>query len=298
MRRPSVGASPPHGMIRTQTPGLTSAEHRHARGVSRSKGHTVARSQHSHTGSLFHNSDAGSDYSFGLSHSVPRQSTPPPVPRVPEGFGGSVARIDTPPSSDVEEKIVLDPRTPSEFALHAVFIRFAASAEDKIEKFLKEPLERESSLAKFMGPGVDPNFDDLLQSLGRIAIKSTKPVVDSIMRWRKTQVENVSGDIIRYHSSSITPYGRVTRPQEMINILNERKNLASIYIMCRALIIVVRSIPKDALSDAMGHNLEDMTFDQLKRPDLKLLATSSNHRVNADLYASLLGALSTTRYFL
>ena len=80
------------------------------------------------------------------------------------------------------------------------------------------------------------------------------------MRWRKTQVENVSGDIIRYHSSSITPYGRVTRPQEMINILNERKNLASIYIMCRALIIVVRSIPKDALSDAMGHNLEDMTF--------------------------------------
>lgn len=296
VRRPSVNASPPHAFPRPPTPGSTSAEHRHARGTSKSRGHSAMRSQHSHTGSLFHNSDGGSDYSFGLSHSVPRQSTPPPVPRVPEGLGGSVARIDTPSSSDAEERMVLDPRTPSEFALHAVFIRFAASVEDKIEKFLKEPLEREPSLNEFMGQGVDSTLDDLLQSLGRIAIKTTKPVIDSIMRWRKSQVENVSGDIIRYHSSSSTPYSRLIRPQEMISILNERKNLAGIYIMCRALIVVVQSIPRDALSESMGHKLEDMTFDQFKRPDIKLLSSSSNHRVNADLYALLLGALSNTRY--
>lgn len=295
VRRPSVAVSPPHAHPRPPTPGSSTAEHRHARAMSKSRGHASARSQHSHSGSVFHNSDAGSDFSFGLSHSIQRQSTPPPVPRVPNEYGGSALRNDASPSSDIEERVEIDPRTPSDFALHAVFMRFAACAEDKINRFLTEPLEREPSLNDFMGPRVDTDFDDLLRSLGRIAVKSTKPVVDSIMRWRKSQVEKVSGDIIRDHSSTSSSYGRLMRPQEIINILNERKNLASIYIMCRALVVVVQSIPRDALVESVGHNLEDMTFEQFKRPDLKLLASSSNHRINADLYASLLGGLSNNR---
>ncbi|KAG2352186.1 hypothetical protein BDR07DRAFT_1439054, partial [Suillus spraguei] len=38
--------------------------------------------------------------------------------------------------------------------------------------------------------------------------------------------------------------------------------------------------------------LEETTFKQFKRPDLKLLAWSANHRLNAELYAMLLGHLA------
>lgn len=91
------------------------------------KGHGYSKSQHSHTGSIFHASDGGSDYGH----------SPPPVPRVPTTFS-NFYQDDTPPLTDFEEdKVVMDPKTPSDYALHAVFIRFAASAEEKIDFFLR-----------------------------------------------------------------------------------------------------------------------------------------------------------------
>ena len=188
----------------------------------------------------------------------------------------------------------MDPRTPSEYALHAIFIQFAAMAEHKIERFLKEPIERDPSLIDFFGPQVDTKFDDLLVSLGQIAMKTTKPVVDSIMRWRRSQQESVSGNLVMVHSSS-SSYARSTGPKEIVNILNERKSLASIYIMCRALITVVQTVTKDAFGDSLAFNLEETTFDQFKRPNLKVLTSSHNHTINADLYATLLGRLSKHR---
>ena len=123
IRRPSVSAgpaaSPPHAhpSIRPSTPGSSSTDYRHVRAPSNRA--RTQRAQHSHSGALFHASDNGVEA--------------PPIPRVPFG------RNDTPPLSDTEEKIVMDPRTPSEFALHAVFISFAQAAEVKIVRFLKEP---------------------------------------------------------------------------------------------------------------------------------------------------------------
>lgn len=38
-----------------------------------------------------------------------------------------------------EDKIIVDARTPSDFALHAVFIRFAASAEQLIHDYVHQP---------------------------------------------------------------------------------------------------------------------------------------------------------------
>lgn len=145
-----------------------------------------------------------------------------------------------------------------------------------------------------MGPGVDPQFDDILDSLGKIAQKHTKPVVDSIMRWRRSQTENVGSDVIRTHTQSPSP-SRVRIP-DVPGLLNERKSLASIYVMCRALIAVLQSISKDALGETMGYSLEETTFEQFRKPDLKLLAQSANHRANADLYATLLGHISNVRY--
>jgi Cell morphogenesis N-terminal len=66
--------------------------------------------------------------------------------------------------------------------------------------------------------------------------------------------------------------------------------------MCRALIVVMQSLSKDALGESIGFNLEETTFEQFRRPDLKLLSQSSNHRTNAELYANLLGYLANSRF--
>ena len=113
------------------------------------------------------------------------------------------------------------------------------------------------------------------------------------MRWRKSQQEGVSDDIIQEHLRR----GAVStqRHADLTKRLSERKDIATIYIMCRALIEVVQMLPKDGLKEPVGMSLEEMVFDQFRRPDLKLLATCPNHRHNADLFAKLLGKLASLR---
>ncbi|OCH93344.1 hypothetical protein OBBRIDRAFT_885610 [Obba rivulosa] len=289
-RRPSVQASPPH--FRPSTP--ASGDYRTRNTPSKSKTHSYARSQHSHSGSIFHSSDTGSDHGHGYSYTA--SSSPPPVPPMPHMFGRLGHRDDMQSLSDLEDKINMDPRTPSDYALHAIFIRFAASAESHVEDFLQQPLDRDPQLVDFMGPGVDPKLDELLLSLGKIAEKHAKPVVDSVMRWRKCQNDPVSGELYRIHASQSSATVRALRSQDVQAILNERKSLAAIYIMCRALVAATQSISKDALGEAVGHSLEELTFEQFKRPDAKILTQSANHRANAELYATLLGNLANVRF--
>lgn len=149
-----------------------------------------------------------------------------------------------------------------------------------------------------MGPGVDPKFDELLLSLGKIAQKNTKSVVDSVMRWRNLQFDSVPANIIRAHTTQSPGLNRSAssnRPPDASYVLNERKSLTAIYITCRTLISVLQSIGKDALGESMGGHLEDTTFKQFREPDLKLLTQSANHRINAELYATLLGHIASIR---
>ncbi|KZT10303.1 uncharacterized protein LAESUDRAFT_755809 [Laetiporus sulphureus 93-53] len=285
--QPSMQASPPN--FRPSTPG--SADFRGRSMPSRMKEHKYGRSQHSHSSSAFHSSDGGSDAGYHMT-----SSSPPPVPRMPHGFGGVTHRDESRSLSDLEDKINMEPRTPSDYALHAIFIRFAASAEMRIDEFLRQPLEREPALSGLIGPGVDPKLDELLLSLGKIAQKHGKQVIDSIIRWRKSQNESVSTEMQQYHLLQATTSARGARPQDILSILNERKSLASIYIMCRALIAATENATKDGLNDSTGHSLEELTFEQFKKPDIKSLTASANHRSNAELYAILLGQIAKVRF--
>ena len=42
------------------------------------------------------------------------------------------------------------------------------------------------------GPGVDPQFDRLLWTLGNIARHKPKPLIDTIMYWRKCKGEQAN----------------------------------------------------------------------------------------------------------
>jgi hypothetical protein len=130
--RPSVHTSPPN--VRPSTP---ASGEKSRNGLTKSNRHAYSKSQHSHSGSIFHNSDPGSDHGHGIPY-VPSLSPPPvpPVPRVPFAFAAQSSREDL---TIYEDKLVVDARTPSDFALHAIFIRFAARAEQLIEDYVQQP---------------------------------------------------------------------------------------------------------------------------------------------------------------
>lgn len=90
-------------------------------------------------------------------------------------------------------------------------------------------------MTNHLGLGVDSIFDETLNSLGIISQRHAKQVIDSILRWRRTQLESVGPDLVGYHMSN-----PALPPNEISGLLNERKSLSSIYIMCRALISVAR----------------------------------------------------------
>jgi hypothetical protein len=128
-------ASPPYP--RPPTPG-SSGDIKPTKIAIKSRSHGYSKSHHSQSGSIFNHSDAGSD-----GHGYPFSSSPPPVPRVPNALGCNIDRAETPPIADFEkdkERGTTDPKTPSAYAFHAIFMRFAASAESKIDAFLRHNL--------------------------------------------------------------------------------------------------------------------------------------------------------------
>ncbi|CAE6486332.1 unnamed protein product [Rhizoctonia solani] len=246
-----------------------------------------------------------------------------PIPRPPRRATTPHENVDTTP----------DPKTPAEYALHAVFLRFVTEVEQKMSAFLKEPLHSEPLLSTLLGPGADRQFDSTLDSLAHIALKHTRLVIDALARWRRTQRLSPTSAQIRVHTQrhqlghgpthsdtpstanlnatlgALNPGGSsqagsgyssyVYSQSEVTKVLAERMELMTVYVLSRALLVVlavVSELGKDVLGEGMGASLEENSFEPVRNPDLKRLALSGNHRANAELYASLLGQIANIRF--
>ena len=67
------------------------------------------------------------------------------------------------------------------------YLQFIAQAEEKISQCITIPIEPEPQIEQICGPGVDPTFDQLISALGHIASQKPKPLIDSMMLWRKNK---------------------------------------------------------------------------------------------------------------
>jgi hypothetical protein len=164
--------------VRSATPGSTDL--RSGRQTLRHKAQ-ASRSQHSYSGSVHHQSDAGSDHGpFG-------RHSPPPVPPMPDTLYGVVAYNDNAEVVD-DDRVEPDPRTPAEYALHAVFIRFASAAETKIDTFLKQSLVRRHLPIRTQGSvmlrsALSPMRSDVvLHMLTGVCISGHRAAIEGLLR--------------------------------------------------------------------------------------------------------------------
>lgn len=309
-----------------------------------------------------------------------------PSPQLPSPLSAKPLRLALAQGkefSQMRKLIATEMKNPAEYSLHILFTQFVRHAERKLSRFIDYPLDCEPPILELLAEGVDPHFDDMIASLGYIAKRKPKPVMDSVMYWRKSKSEvammayaeverimdlartstisspsKAKGDILearlpttlsqqgsvrskrslslmrrksptkpahrRNASASVVPvlerlksttrpdldrslsnndiarqkqyYDEETSRARATAIQAERKSLASIYILCRVLIEVVRQVSANAMGPDLSNKLEEIVYNQLKTTDPVATSESFVRLANWNLFAELLGYMSEKRF--
>lgn len=107
--------------------------------------------------------------------------------------------------SQSKQQHLQEQKTVCEYALHHLFnsvssstlydtkylcrVQFIGQADHKINQCVMDISDTEPRVEDVCGPGVDPSFDQLISALGHIARQKPRPLIDTIMFWRKTKGE-------------------------------------------------------------------------------------------------------------
>ncbi|KAI1398886.1 cell morphogenesis N-terminal-domain-containing protein [Hypoxylon fuscum] len=216
-----------------------------------------------------------------------------------------------------------EPKTVGEYAMHVLFTSFIAMAEDKLQECITVPFDPEPPIEQVCGPGADPAFDRFIVALGHIASQKPRPLIDSIMLWRKHKSEaaNEARSLLHQLRSNLNPAASLVRrnteplqvltgnpadtasnvPQTLTDKQNaaahaERRSIVSIYILCRVLLEVITQSSLSSITPEMEDKLEAIIFGQLKIADIEQLDVSPLKLANWNLFAQLLGAMSVINF--
>ncbi|PCG98417.1 Armadillo-like helical [Penicillium occitanis (nom. inval.)] len=210
-------------------------------------------------------------------------------------------------------------KTVGEYALHHLFNSFVANADNKINQSIVKVGEVEAPVEEVCGEGADPVFDQLISALGHIARNKPKPLIDTIMLWRRAKGEAATsaknpqkfqntenGPLLRRNTEPIQPatsesdLGSETAPPASIQKdgvqLLERRATVSVYLVCRVLIEIFNQSTVEAIGTEMTERLEDIVFGQLKAVDPEQIAASPLRMANWRIYGQLLGKMSEINF--
>ncbi|ORY25725.1 putative cell polarity protein [Naematelia encephala] len=210
-----------------------------------------------------HGSEAGSFFGFGRRH-------------------GSISEED-----------MLD-RTPGEEALRIVYRNFADAANMKISRICARPLNTQPVLTAYLEPGVDESFDSSVTSLVQCARRHARRVVDLLSGWTKGHCEGIGASEVRAHLDRAL--GLQMRVEDAAAILGARKSSAARYVLNRALIEMIKTVPRDAIGEDLGMSLEQNAFNTYRAEKLDENAQFSHRKAVSNMQIELLGELSTTRF--
>ena len=216
-------------------------------------------------------------------------------------------------------------RTPGEYALHHLLNSFVALADHKINQCIMNIGQLVTPVEHICGPGADPTFDQLISALGHIARQKPKPLIDSLMFWRKAKSEAASlaksqlqpqrpgasanGLSVNLPRRNTEPVQKIADSSVLLveaespssppssassenAIFAERRATVSVYLVCRVLIEIFEQSTLYAITPDLAGRLEDIVFGQLKSVDPAQIANSSLRMANWRIYGQLLGYMS------
>ncbi|PKK71853.1 hypothetical protein RhiirC2_743771 [Rhizophagus irregularis] len=200
-------------------------------------------------------------------------------------------------AADNRTSLPLEPKTPAEYALNILFRQFAKVAEKKLSIIMNQSVDHEPDFAVHLGSGVDQSFDKLLNSLGYIARHKPKPVIDAVLYWRRERQDSKQ-DIpdAPSHKRNLSDTALISRNKEIENILLERKRHATLYIVSRTLIEIVKQIQPETLRDDVGKQMEDLVFKLILETKPEEIQRSRHTYAVYELFAELIGGLSKIRF--
>lgn len=208
-----------------------------------------------------------------------------------------------------------------EYALHHLFNSFVGLADSKINQAILRLGESETPVEEVCGPGADPTFDQLISALGHIARQKPKPLIDTIMFWRKEKGDaaimakqaanqlkpsSENGPLLRRNtdptqtasdsgSNADTAHHHILTRQEDI-VLAERRATVSVYLVCRVLIEIFNQSSLASITVDMADRLEDIVFGQLRTVDPDQVGISPLRMANWRIYGQLLGIMSEINF--
>ncbi|PHH65826.1 hypothetical protein CDD81_1195 [Ophiocordyceps australis] len=211
-----------------------------------------------------------------------------------------------------------DQKTVGECAFHVLLTSFVGQAEEKLAESLVEPLDVEPQIERICGPGVDQAFDQLIIALGHIARPKPKPLIDTVMLWRKHKSEAVTeartqlqqlrgnqsiGSLVRRNTEPVqsgpenaSPTGATVSTLQKLVSQQERRSTVATYILCRVLLEVFSKTTMSCIGSDMEDKLEGIMFTQLKITEWEQLVSSPLKLANWSLFAQLLGHMSAINF--
>lgn len=183
------------------------------------------------------------------------------------------------------------------------FVRYAEKKLNSCVNYAYSGTD-EPPVKALLALGVDTEFDHAISLLGDTAKSKPKPVIDSVMFWRKTKATAAvaANDLL---TETLAKYSQTTLDQKASaeiehlrkeEIIADRKSFISIFILCRVLMEIVKKTPPEVLGESLSSKLAEIVFKQLKATDPNILSKSPLRAANWSLFAELLGEMSDFRF--
>ncbi|PWN94109.1 hypothetical protein FA10DRAFT_226487 [Acaromyces ingoldii] len=191
-----------------------------------------------------------------------------------------------------------EPRMPSDYALNVLASRFVTLTGVRIKATVGGVDEPDPSLVQSLGPDVDATMEGLLDSLAHVAKRNAKAVIDSLVRWRsavladQVDVADVRGAMAGTQLG-LTASSSV---RDVAAVLTRRKQLASAYLLARALGKVASQLTPGAMPERHWTEVQATAFDLMRECGRERLPSSRMQAEAFDAASMLLGVLSKASF--
>ncbi|CAD6947853.1 unnamed protein product [Tilletia caries] len=202
----------------------------------------------------------------GSSASRPAREPLPPIRR---------AHHTPQPSNQLSSVGFPDPQTPSEYALNVLMTKFIGLANEQLALSLNKSADAEPLIAAYLRSRVEIIFEKLVTSLGQVARRQAKAVVDSLIRWRVTTLDGDEMAMLGRRRDDMGGFSfpgpgtdRAARPSPAH--LRRRKAHVCTYLLTHALEGIARILASNVsgsripLSERDANIFENFAFETLQ----------------------------------